>query len=245
VTSGRVYPPNDARRPEIPVFSDGDLRRAIAVLAARGDDAETANPYGRGAGIVIAAPIYPATPYIIPPRARGISIRGAGYPPITPLAAMAYLFLVDAVAVTLEHLMCSAKSTSIFATTFAQVGDSDFAGDFFTMRDNICVNDRVFVDTVGASRAQILWNRQNSVSGTFSAPIVADGRARIIGNELDDGGGDAITLTANASRCVVMLNHCDGADITTSASGGLNSISSNTSVAAVNRHLTDKVGSNT
>lgn len=243
--TARAYPPNDTRRPEIPCFSEDDVRRAIAALAARGDDAETANPYGRGAGLVIAAPIFVYRPFIIPPRARGLSIRSAGYAPITPKAALDYLFLVDAVAVTLDHIMCSAESESVFATTFAQVGDSDFAGDFFTMRDCLCVNDRLFVDTVGAARAQILWNRQNSVSATFAAPIVADARARIIGNELDDGGGDAITLTANASRCAILMNNCDGAEITTSASGGLNSINSNTDVGAVNRHLTDKVGSNT
>lgn len=217
----------------IPVRTEAELRNAIGRVGAAGQAGEEFGAGFLGARIEICAPLTLGSPVEIGPTCRGLTIAAAGLLAITPRVALARMFLVNAPAVTLDGLFCQARSTSVFATTFVEIGDEDFAGDLFVMRDCFVAADRIFVDDgKGASRIRLTHNLHEDVSGTFAVPVLVDGRALIEGNDIKDGGSGVIMVTSNGSRCRIIGNACDGGDIDTSASGGLNTIAANAEIGA-------------
>lgn len=235
---------------EIRVPSYAELLNAITNIASRGAGNALA---ALGGSICIIAPFNDwAAPVIIPEECPGLTIRAISLFPLrAATAAVSSMFDVRAEFVTIKDIFSYGDADGYF-TTFATTGSSFTSGrsaNNLRLFNNVCFADRVFVDASSGKcdDAQIVGNWQNEANASHSAAIVVDSPGALVsGNSLEDGGGDSITVGANASRCAVVGNDCGGGDITSNASGGFNTISANRGVGAVVAAGTDdSAGGNT
>lgn len=184
-----------------------------------------------GGQIHIVAPFNIPESIYIPPKCIGLTITSAGYIPITPRVALDEIFLVDAVAVSIVGVLGYAKSTSVFAETFARIGPTAFAGDDLRIEQCITVCDRVVVDEEGSSNVFVHRNIHEAVTSTGECPITCDGGGSfwsITSNKLSAGGAlEAIRCANGGGSHGIHDNYVDGIDIDTFNSGGLNTISGN------------------
>lgn len=219
--------------------------REIALLA-------TSRPFAAvGASICIAASFRVSETVAI--ATSGLRIFALSYVPIFADGALAALFDVRAGAesVTIEGLAVHGVSSGSGFARFVTVSDPDGTNDkakYLRLLRNVVTVDHIIVDDSAglAESAFIIDNVQAGSLGTHSASISCDSPRWVIrGNTIKDGGGDAILLGAAANRCRITENDLDGADLTTSGSGGVTAISDNVDCGTLTTHATDAVGLNT
>lgn len=242
-----------------PVYTEDQLHAAIGEVAARFVLGENGYSTAFGGEIVIAAPFKVRAPVIIPPRCTFLTIRGLpGAGLVADDADQGVLFRVQAPHVTLERVLAFYASEggtpSAWFNTFVQadpgqsVDGVTFAPQHLRVLDCRCFTDRLFVDASGGDAAGAVLERNyvNAPNGTHDACVVLDSeRQCVIRNDLDDGGGDSVTIGANAEGCDVSGNDLGGGDVTSTASLGSNRVWSNTRTGTLALHGTDSAGGNT
>jgi hypothetical protein len=228
--STRAYGARDVRQEGATraVTSEPEMRRAIAEIGRK----------RKPATIVVSQAFTTRAKFIVPTTCPGITITAAGKFPISARGVIDTLFDIRADNVTVRGVESRSPSTSNMFTTFT----TSTAGESPSVIDNIPGADRIFVDASGglAVNALVRGNRQTEVNASHSAPIeIKSLRARIEGNTLTDGGGDAVTIAAGGGDATVIGNDLGGADVTTTASSGGNTVGVNTSPGTLTLHSTD------
>lgn len=245
------------------VTSEDELRRAIGEVAARFSVDASGFPVALGGSIVIAKTFTVKAEITIPPQASLLSIRALSGCAILPdTLDQGTLFNVQAAFIKIRDLFVFYKSTAGTPTScfniFVELEDVaaiTVGGTSINVNPENChvtgctfYGDRLFVDGSGGTGddARIIDNWMTEANGSHSAALVFDSsRCAARGNTLSDGGGDTVTLSTNASECMIIGNDCGNGDITSSASGGYNVISGNVRTGALAWHGTDAVGLNT
>lgn len=230
--------------------SEDELRAEIKSLAGVNSSGSRLTPGGR---IMICAPFTVSSPIIIPPEAPGITICAASMVPIRSRGNLSTLFDVRAEFFAVEGLFVDADSAGNGFTTFVTLtgnAASGRSGTFCTVRGNRVMVDRILVDASAGdcSDGQLVDNIQvNELNGSHSASVFIDSNRWLVrGNTIKDGGGDSITIDANASECRVIGNDLGFGDYTSTASSGGNTFSGNVRTGVVTAHATDDtLGGNT
>ena len=230
------------------VFSEDDLIAAIADIASRFDGSIISS---FGGAICIAAPITIHEPITIPYRCPGLSIFSVSKVPIVAGSlALDACFIVNAALVTLRGLFAYGTSTGYF-TTFARAENPTTAGfkpqNLTIAECNLWV-DRIYQDATDndAHDARIIDNWQNKATASGLSTILFDSeRCTARGNRIEDGGTNAVEVTANGGYCSIDHNFCGDADIDTSASAGYNTVDANVQTGTLTTHATDALGLNT
>ena len=240
----QILPTVLAAQRQFPCESYSDCLAAITEIASAGGsgDYKTA-----GFAIVQTGPWDVTAPIIIPAACIGLTISAVARVPITASGIVSSLFDVRAPLVTIRNLFVSSESVTDMFTAFVILGASTTKRLHVLFND--VVADRLYVETASftSSSAQIHGNEHSRVNLTASAAVVLHGTSiKCSHNNLSDGGGDTITLGSGGSRNTIVGNDLGGGDYTSTASGGLNTFSSNTNVGTVTAHATDNTtGGNT
>jgi hypothetical protein len=228
---------------EYPVTSFDEVMAAISViqkLGATGDYAAAA------ACILQVAPFRVERSIVIPVECVGLTFKACSRLPITAGGVVDTLFDVRAKLVTIRDLFCASESTTDMFTTFVTCGSG--GADLLRVLDNYVVADRVYVESASNDPNDVIirGNQQSEVNNAHAAPIVIHGgRARVVENTLADGGGDGITVGAGGDFVAIIGNDLRGADITTTASDGENTIVGNNNVTTLTLHANDEEAANT
>ena len=238
----RAYGPWDTRQQRSVrfVYSEDDIRRALTFFKQATTTVD--GQLFSGGAIVVAAPITVSRPIVIPTQCGGLTISSPARYAITPSGVVDTLFEVNGVHITIRDLYVRSRSTSKMFTAFITTGDD--TANYLRVLDNVVYADRLYVEnaTFNPNYCHIRGNTLTGISASFSAPVLIYGqRTSIIDNRLlTDGGGDAITLSTGARFCAVTYNILRGADITTSASDGQNTVKGNTHRGTITLHANDR-----
>jgi hypothetical protein len=233
---------------EARVATESELQNAISAIVRRASSGTLA---ALGSSICIVAPFKVSTPIVIPEECPGLTIRALSRFPVRAASvALSTMFDVRAEFVTIKDIFAYGDADGYF-TTFVTATGSSASGrsaDNLNVMNCVAFADRVYVDTAGDAADSLIFNVwQNEANNAHSAAITIDSpRVRVDSCWLEDGGGDSITITANASSCRITGNDLGGGDYTSTASGGFNTFSANTRVTTVTAHATDDTaGGNT
>ena len=196
-----------------------------------------------GFRIVIANHIALKRGIIIPSYCPGLHITGIAFSPFLPEANISTLF-TNYAPIVISNLFVADSANGVFVDTFYKPASTNANYSKIVGNDVQC--DKLYVhNSITTNHVVIDNNRVYEVSGTHDAPIQLRGsHCKVIHNYLEDGGGDGITLPVGQDN-VISGNHLGGADITTSASSGRNTIYGNTQVGTITKHATDASGLNT
>ena len=243
------------------VYSEAELRSAIGEVVARFSSDAGKHSMPPGGDIVVAGTFTVKSTIIIPqlaPRVRIRSVGGAVILPDTP--DQGTLFQVQSIFARISDLFVFYKTDdsgtpTAWFNTFVEMVDGGPVGDYNVnpfgchVVRNVFYGDRLYVDSsLGVADNAIIAENfaGEEANDTHSACVVIDSqRVVCAGNSLSDGGGDAITVSANGSQCVLFGNDCRLGDITSSASAGSNVINGNMRTGTITRHTTDAEGMNT
>lgn len=223
---------------EFRVASEDEWHAAIASISARAGSGILA---ALGGAICFVAPFTVSAPLIIPGECPGLTVRALSKFPITAAtAAVSTMFDVRAELVTIRDIFCHGATGGYFTTFVTNSGNATSGRSAHTCRVLDCdvIADRIYVDAAAgdAHRAKVRGVVQlSAANGTHDAPIVFDsGYCTADGCDIDDGGGDAVTIEANGHSCHIVACNFDGADGTSTASQGNNTWIGNTEVGALN-----------
>lgn len=242
------------------VRSESELRSAIGEATARFAVDANGFPSALGGSIVVASSFTVKSTIVIPPKASLLTIRsiGGGVRLLPSTADQGTLFKVQGIFVTIRDLFVFYAATDGVPTAwFNTLVETEDLGlvDGLNVNPESCrvllntfYGDRLFVDgsAGGSDDALIADNWTSEANGTHAACVVLDSNQMICrDNRLSDGGGDAVTVSANGVDCSVAGNDCAGGDITSSASAGGNVLRGNRRTGTITRHVTDAEGLNT
>lgn len=258
----QLAPPSQLATPhaqrERYVTSEDELISAIGEVAHRSSIAASGQTIAFGGEIVIASSmVMRKTPILIPYQCAGLTIRALAGMGLIPFEGdQGVIFRAEAALLTLRDLFVAFGGTletpTAWFNTLVEAYDPSTAGydaEGLTIERCRLYVDRIFVDESegNCDNASIAFNHIISApNGTHAASIVLDSRGQVACyNVLDDGGGDSITVENDGESCRLIGNDLGGGDITSSASGGLNSIWSNVRSGTITAAGTDSQGGNT
>ncbi len=218
------------------VHSESELLAAISFAAASWIEGTIS---GFGFSIIIASPITIQRPVIIPYKCPGLSIFSVGRVPVfAGSAALSTAFICRAPFVTIRNLFVYGVPTGYFTTllTMESPGVAGYDCQNVTLSGCDAFVDRLFVDSSAgdAEDARVVdnWQARATVSNTSTIYSNSD-RATIRDNRVQDCGTNAIEVDTLGGYASIHHNKCGGADITTSASQGFNTIDGNIQVGAI------------
>lgn len=253
--------PVAARQFERYVYSEAEMRSAIGEVVSRFSSSAGKYSMPPGGDIVVAGTFTVKSTIVIPqlaPRVRIRSIGGAVILPDTP--DQGTLFQVQSIFARISDLFVFYKTDddgnpTAWFNTFVEMVDGGAVGDYNVnpfgchVVRNVFYGDRLYVDSsLGTADNAIIAENfaGEEANGTHAACVFLDSQRVVCSkNSLSDGGGDAVTVGANGSACNITDNDCHDGDITSSASGGDNTIHDNMRVGTITRHPSDSRGGNT
>ena len=243
------------------VYSEAEFRSAIGEVVARFSSDAGKHSMPPGGDIVVAGTFTVSSTIVIPQLAPRIRIRSIGGAVIVPAEPdQGTLFEVRSIFARISDLFVFYKTDddgnpTAWFNTFVEMVDGGPVGDYNVnpfgchVVRNVFYGDRLYVDSsLGVADNAIIAENfaGEEANATHGACVVIDSQRVVCSNNsLSDGGGDAITLSANAEYCSVSGNDCRLGDITSSASVGSNVISGNMRTGTITRHVTDAEGMNT
>ena len=242
------------------VNSEEELRQAILAVAStfRVGGAKLAT--SGGGNIVIAKSFTVSDVVTIPPKCSFLTIRalpGAGIFPVE--ADQGVLFDIQAQFFTLEKVIAlyqvdEGNNPTAWFNVFAQASQGA-AVDGVTIKpinmrihDSIAYCDQLFYDatTDDAGYAYLVGCYSTEANPSHTACVRFNSRGQqVVQCILSDGGGDAVTIDTNASRCVVERCDLSGGDVTSTASGGGSRVWNNERTGTLTLHGDDSSGGNT
>lgn len=243
------------------VYSEAEFRSAIGEVVARFSSDAGKYSMPPGGDIVVAGTFTVSSTIVIPQLAPRIRIRSIGGAVIVPAEPdQGTLFEVRSIFARISDLFVFYKTDddgtpTAWFNTFVEMVDGGPVGDYNVnpfgchVVRNVFYGDRLYVDSsLGVADNAIIAENfaGEEANGAHAACVVIDSQRVVCSNNsLSDGGGDAITLSANAEYCSVSGNDCRLGDITSSASVGSNVINGNMRTGTITRHVTDAVDNNT
>lgn len=229
-------PTQPAAQRERWVRTDAELRSAIGAIAQGFDSTRVAPAVG--SAIIIAAPFRVIAPIVIPGECPCLSIRATARFPIIADGVISTMFDVRAELFDVSGLYVFASDTTNYFTTFVTMTGSSTSGrsaNFARIHGCHVTCDRILVDASSsdADDGALIDVHQQGVNGSHSVSVYIDSpRWRVIGCDIDDGGGDSIELEANAESCRIVGNDLGGGDYRSTGSNGFNTFSANVRVGA-------------
>jgi hypothetical protein len=221
------------------VRTEDELRQALTPLETSAVN-RLANT---GRRIVIAAPMTITSPIIITRAMEGTTIEAHGHIPLrcgvdgidafdvrAPLCTIRGLVLYGAAAEWNRAFVLGAFALSC-----------QFRNNYIGSAAQLIVDE-----SAGGATGCIVDGNTFFAGGANTSIDVDSQRWRVTSNVLvRTPGGLAVRVGANGGVAHIAGNHCDSQGITTSASNGFNTISSNTLAGTITSHGTDAVGLNT
>lgn len=229
------------------VRTEDELRTALTPTNLTDVGAQVANI---GRRIVIAAPITITSPIVIPPEMAGVTIESHGHIVITCGAGNIDAFDVRASLTTIRGLLFTSlafagkESLGIFNRCVIVGSNAAFVR---VLDCHIFDCGGILYVADGCPEGILRGCQVGTTAATTRDCVSIDAVGwRVEGNILEGAGtGLAVLTSSTSSRCAIIGNDCATDGIDTSASSGLNVISSNTRAGTIANAASDAVGLNT